>query len=407
MRPEIKIKDFSYDLPDERIAKYPLPERDQSKLLVYKEGKIDQDVFKNLASYIEGGPLMVFNDTKVVPARLFFRKKTGAHIEVFCLEPHMPSEYNASFAAVTSCEWGCVIGNAKKWKGDEEIYLSNPESDKFIDELALSAQMVSRDGANAIVRFRWNTGIPFSEVLEHCGKIPIPPYLNRESEESDYERYQTLYALHRGSVAAPTAGLHFTERVLESLKGNGVDIERVCLHVGAGTFMPVKSDLITGHKMHREPFRVSLEVLKKIADNAGRVVAVGTTSIRTLESLYYIGVNIIEGRPAGYVDQWAPYDNDWKYSTEEALNAIIKYLDDNGLDVITASTGIIIVPGFRFRIVNRLVTNFHQPQSTLLLLISAFVGGDWKRIYDYAMDNGFRFLSYGDSSLLFRHETKL
>jgi S-adenosylmethionine:tRNA ribosyltransferase-isomerase len=401
--PEIRISDYDYGLPDERIAKFPLERRDASKLLVYgNDGEIKEDVFHNLPDYLEGNEMMVFNDTKVVPARLFFRKSTGAHIEIFCLEPYFPKDYNLSFASTGECEWNCIVGNMKKWKNDEVLQLAVPDDAGELNAIGLTAALVSRDGAGAVVRFNWSGGLPFSSVLEHCGKIPIPPYLNRESEESDYVRYQTLYARHRGSVAAPTAGLHFTDEVLADIKAKGVDMERICLHVGAGTFLPVKSDSISGHKMHNEPFRVSRDTLCRLLEKKGRVISVGTTSIRTLESLYYLGVKVLEGKDPDYVEQWAPYTREYGYTAEEALKALIGHIEKLGTDSITASTGIIIVPGFNFRMTDRLITNFHQPRSTLLLLISAFVGGDWRRIYDYALGNGFRFLSYGDSSLLYR-----
>ena len=344
--------------------------------------------------------MMVFNDTKVVPARLFFKRPTGAHIEIFCLEPDTPSEYNTNFATTGSCRWKCVIGNSKRLKDNELLDLDS-DSGEF-DGISPKARLISRDGQTGIVEFSWQGGIPFSELLERCGRIPIPPYLNRATEAIDIERYQTLYAHIRGSVAAPTAGLHFTSEVLEAIAGRGVDIENVCLHVGAGTFLPVKSSTIASHPMHREPFSVSRNLLCRILSVTGGITAVGTTSVRTLESLYYAGASCIEKGHPEDVTQWAPYEREWTYSTKEALEALVKYLDDNGLDKLQIGTRIIIVPGFDFRLVDRMVTNFHQPQSTLLLLISAFVGGDWQTIYNYALGHGFRFLSYGDSSLLFR-----
>lgn len=400
MIPDIKIEDYNYVLPDERIAKYPLPERDSSKLLVYKDGACTETVFKNLPQHIPSGSMMVFNDTKVVPARLFFKRPTGAHIEIFCLEPDTPSEYNTNFATTGNCRWKCVIGNSKRLKDNELLHLDS-DSGEF-DGISPKARLISRDGQTGIVEFSWQGGIPFSELLERCGRIPIPPYLNRATEAIDIERYQTLYAHIRGSVAAPTAGLHFTSEVLEAIAGRGVDIENVCLHVGAGTFLPVKSSTIASHPMHREPFSVSRNLLCRILSATGGITAVGTTSVRTLESLYYAGASCIENGHPEDVTQWAPYEREWTYSTEEALEALVKYLDDNGLDKLQIGTRIIIVPGFDFRLVDRMVTNFHQPQSTLLLLISAFVGGDWQTIYNYALGHGFRFLSYGDSSLLFR-----
>ncbi len=400
MIPDIKIEDYNYVLPDERIAKYPLSERDSSKLLVYKDGACTETVFKNLPQHIPAGSMMVFNDTKVVPARLFFKRPTGAHIEIFCLEPDTPSEYNTNFATTGRCRWKCVIGNSKRLKDNELLDLDS-DSGEF-DGISLKARLISRDGQTGIVEFSWQGGIPFSELLERYGRIPIPPYLNRATEAIDIERYQTLYAHIRGSVAAPTAGLHFTSEVLEAIAGRGVDIENVCLHVGAGTFLPVKSSTIASHPMHREPFSVSRNLLCRILSATGGITAVGTTSVRTLESLYYAGASCIENGHPEDVTQWAPYERDWTYSTEEALEALVKYLDDNGLDKLQIGTRIIIVPSFDFRLVDRMVTNFHQPQSTLLLLISAFVGGDWQTIYNYALGHGFRFLSYGDSSLLFR-----
>ena len=401
MIPEIHIEDYNYGLEDARIAKYPLPERDSSKLLHYKEGKVSEYIFKDLPSLLPERTLMVFNDTKVVPARLHFQRATGAHIEIFCLEPVNPVEYNTAFAASSQCSWKCVIGNAKKWKVDL-LHLYNPGGDPAIEAIGLEAHLLEREGQTGIVRFVWKDGSPFSSVLECAGTVPIPPYLNRESEAIDTERYQTLYAHIRGSVAAPTAGLHFTQTVLDGIKAKGIDMETVCLHVGAGTFLPVKSSLVSEHPMHREPFVVSKDLLRRLISHSGPVIAVGTTSVRTLESLYYIGVSCLEtGFPAD-VEQWAPYVRDYPYATEEALEAILAYLENNHLDSLVAGTRIIIVPGFQFRLVERLVTNFHQPESTLILLVSAFVKGDWRRIYDYALAHDFRFLSYGDSSLLER-----
>jgi S-adenosylmethionine:tRNA ribosyltransferase-isomerase len=293
------------------------------------------------------------------------------------------------------------VGNVKRWKSDV-LSLYNPEDDADVAQMDLKASLVERTGETSVVEFTWSNGAPFSKVLEICGSVPIPPYLNRETEDVDLTRYQTLYAKYRGSVAAPTAGLHFTENVLASIRARNIDIDNVCLHVGAGTFLPVKSSLVSEHTMHREPFVVTLAFLKKLLARKGRLIAVGTTSVRTLESLYYVGVKCIEnGRPID-VDQWDPYERDYAYTFEESISALIGYLEDNRMDSIQLGTRIIIVPGYRFRVVDILVTNFHQPQSTLLLLISAFVKGDWKNIYRHALDNGFRFLSYGDSSLLFR-----
>lgn len=402
MIPELRIEDYNYPLPDGRIAKYPLPERDSSKLLIYSGGKCRERIFRDLPEELPSDCIMVFNDTKVVPARLFFRRSTGAHIEIFCLEPIDPSDYNVSFACTERCRWKCVIGNAKRWKDDTLLYDAPDGSE--LSAMQLSAVLVDRDGQTGTVEFSWTGGEPFSRVLELCGQVPIPPYLNRDTEAIDLERYQTLYAHIRGSVAAPTAGLHFTDRVLSAIDGKGIDRQNVCLHVGAGTFLPVKSSLVSEHPMHREPVVVRKEFLLKLANSGKKVVAVGTTSVRTLESLYYAGVSCIENGGPHDVDQWAPYTRDYSYTLKESLNAIVDWLYRNGLDELKVGTRIIIVPGFKFRVVDMMVTNFHQPQSTLLLLISAFVGGDWKTIYDYALANDFRFLSYGDSSLLFRAE---
>ena len=403
---DIRIEDYNYTLPDERIAKYPLAQRDASQLLRYRDGKIDSFIFRELPELIPADSIMVFNDTKVVPARLYFKRETGAVIEIFCLEPVAPPEYNTIFASRETCRWKCVIGNAKRWKNDT-LTFANVSDDPEVAALQLTADLISREGQTGVVEFRWQGGEVFSNVLDRCGKVPIPPYLNRDTEAIDLERYQTTYAHIRGSVAAPTAGLHFTQEVLERLRAKGIDTETVCLHVGAGTFLPVKSSNVADHPMHREPFTVRKAFLRTLLEGLaeGRkktLVAVGTTSVRTLESLYYAGVSCLENGHPEDVGQWVPYTRTYDYSTEEALQAIVDYLDRQGLEELKIGTRIIIVPGFRFRLVDLLVTNFHQPESTLLLLISAFVGGDWRTIYDYALGHGYRFLSYGDSSLLYR-----
>lgn len=401
MIPEIRIEDYNYTLPDERIAKYPLSERDASKLLYYRDSTPIESKFLNIADYLPEDSMMVFNDTKVVPARLHFQRPTGAHIEIFCLEPVQPAEYVTMFEVTERCRWKCIVGNVKRWKSDL-LTLYNPDASQEVSEMDLKAALIERTGETSIVEFTWSNGVPFSKVLEICGSVPIPPYLNRDTEEVDLTRYQTLYAKYRGSVAAPTAGLHFTETVLDSIRAKNIDIDNVCLHVGAGTFLPVKSSLVSEHTMHREPFVVTLDFLKKLLSRKGRLIAVGTTSVRTLESLYYVGVKCIEtGKPLD-VMQWDPYEREYAYSFEESISALISYLESNGMQNIQLGTSIIIVPGYEFKVVDILVTNFHQPQSTLLLLISAFVKGDWKNIYNFALDHGFRFLSYGDSSLLFR-----
>lgn len=403
MIPEIHIEDYNYELPDSRIAKYPLNHRDSSKLLCYRYNTPETYVFSEIASLIPNGAVMVFNDTKVVPARLHFQRSSGAHIEIFCLEPVVPEEYVSMFAVTDKCRWKCIVGNVKRWKSDT-LRLYNPHDDKEVRAMDLKADLIERQGETSIVEFSWDNSEPFSKVLEVCGSVPIPPYLNRDTEAIDLERYQTLYARYRGSVAAPTAGLHFTENVLHDIRERGISTETVCLHVGAGTFLPVKTSLVSEHRMHREPFVVTLDFLEKLIAKKGPLVAVGTTSVRTLESLYYLGVKCIENGEPQDVGQWEPYERTYPYSLEESLSSIVKYLKDNSLDQLQVGTSIIIVPGYKFKVVDILVTNFHQPQSTLLLLISAFVGGDWKTIYDYAMANDFRFLSYGDSSILFRHD---
>lgn len=400
MIPQIHIADYAYPLTEDRIAKYPLPERDASKLLIYRDGAIEESVFRHLPGHLPWHRLMVFNDTRVVPARLFFRRESGARIEVFCLEPVKPAEYNLSFAAADHCSWKCVIGNSKRWKDDEELRFDCPP-DSEAAALDLRARLVARDERTGCVAFSWQGGAPFSKVLEVCGQVPIPPYLNRKTEDIDLERYQTLYAHIRGSVAAPTAGLHFSQRVLDDLHARGIRTETICLHVGAGTFLPVKTESIADHPMHREPFFVPRELLRSLCADGG-CIAVGTTSVRTLESLYYIGVHCIEQGTPSDVEQWEPYTRSYGYSTQEALQALLDWMDAHDCPVLEAGTRIIIVPGFRFRLVEAMITNFHQSESTLILLVAAFVGEDWRKIYKYALSHGFRFLSYGDSSLLYR-----
>ena len=401
MIPQIRIEDYNYPLPDERIAKYPLQQRDASKLLCYKDNTPVEYTFKDMPSLLPEGSLMVFNDTKVVPARLHFQRASGAHIEIFCLEPVLPEEYVTMFAVTDRCRWKCIVGNVKRWKNDT-LALYNPNSDALVAEMGLKADLIERMGETSIVEFSWDNGAPFSRVLEICGSVPIPPYLNRDTEDIDLERYQTLYARFRGSVAAPTAGLHFTEAVLGEIKAKNINVETVCLHVGAGTFLPVKSSLVSEHTMHREPFVITLSFLEKLLAKTGKLIAVGTTSVRTLESLYYIGVKCIEKGHPEDVCQWEPYEREYSYTLTQSLEALASYMKDNSLSNLQLGTSIIIVPGYEFKVVDVLVTNFHQPQSTLLLLISAFVKGKWKDIYEFAMNNDFRFLSYGDSSVLFR-----
>ena len=401
MEPEIRISDFSYVLPEDKIAKYPLQNRDDSKILIFKNREISESKFSNLVELLPEDSLMIFNNSKVVPARLLFKKDSGANIEIFCLEPHFPVEYNTSFAATESCSWLCVVGNSKKWKNGHVLF--NEHGDKELADYQFKAKILNKSEDKFIIEFTWKSGIPFSELMEHCGRVPIPPYLKRDAEAADTERYQTLYARHRGSVAAPTAGLHFTNEVIKKIENKGIDKGELCLHVGAGTFLPVKSELIKDHNMHSEPFSVSEELLIKLLNhNKKRVIAVGTTSARCLESLYYLGIHCIESGDPSSVSQWEPYDREYKYTLEESLKALMEWMKSNRKSTIDTRTMIIIVPNFKFRIVDVLITNFHQPKSTLLLLISAFIGEDWRRVYDYSLANDFRFLSYGDSSILFR-----
>ena len=397
----IKISDYNYQLPDERIAKFPLQVRDQSKLLVYRQGEVSDNIFTSLPDYIESGEMMVFNNTKVIQARLHFRKETGALIEIFCLEPIRPNDYALNFQQTRHSAWLCMIGNLKKWK---EGALSKEVTVKG-QNITLTATRGECMGTSHWIDFSWNNEtVTFADILEVFGELPIPPYLNRETQESDKETYQTVYSKIKGSVAAPTAGLHFTERVLNSLKGKGVDLEEVTLHVGAGTFRPVKSEEISGHDMHTEYISVNRSTIEKLIAHGGQTVAVGTTSVRTLESLYFVGMNIRKHPDASqeqlHVGQWQPYDEENDLTTLEALQFILDYMERNHLEALHTSTQIIIAPGYTFKIVKKIVTNFHQPQSTLLLLVSAFVKGDWHKIYNYALGHGFRFLSYGDSSIL-------
>lgn len=402
----IRIADYNYELPDERIAKFPLAERDSSKLLVYNHGEVSEDKFTNLPKYLPKGALMVFNNTRVIRARLHFQKETGAQIEVFCMEPFAPIEYQQNFAQTGSVEWLCMIGNLKRWKSGILTKELNIKGETVIlTAERLPYESPNATGTNHRVRFSWNDDkVAFSEVLEAVGELPIPPYLNRETQESDLKTYQTVYSKVKGSVAAPTAGLHFTERVLKALDDAGIDCEELTLHVGAGTFKPVKSEEIADHEMHSEYIVVKRQTIEKLLAHGGEAIAVGTTSVRTLESLYYIGVKLLQNPHLSEnelaVDQWMPYETNPTATPVEAMQAILDYLDSNHLPALHTSTQIIIAPGYEYKIVKRMVTNFHQPQSTLLLLVSAFVHGDWHKIYDFALAHDFRFLSYGDSSLL-------
>ena len=407
------IADFNYPLPDERIAKYPLPERDHSKLLIYRDGAVSEDHFYNVGEYINPSALLIYNNTRVIQARLEFYKTTGARIEVFCLEPLTPHDYQLSLSSTTGCTWKCMVGNAKKWH-DEPVTLTINHSPSAI---TLRAYKEAQMGNTFAVRFEWDgDDISFAEILDAAGELPIPPYLNRKTEASDLKTYQTVYSRIKGSVAAPTAGLHFTESVLADLHRRGIETDELTLHVGAGTFLPVKTADANEHTMHTEIIAVPRETIAHILAKLGSIVAVGTTSMRTLESLYFIGCQLRNAEMSEYrnidsihVDQFEPYENDSQHSalsprlsTAEALQSILDYLDATHQQTLHAETQIMIKPGYTFHVVDQLITNFHQPQSTLLLLVSAFVGGDWHTIYDYALSHDFRFLSYGDSSILTR-----
>ena len=398
---KISINDYDYPLADERIAKFPLEERDSSKLLVYRGGEISERRFCNIGEELPAGSLLVFNNTKVVRARLVMHKPSGARVEVFCLEPHAPADYEHAFSVKGECEWSCIVGNLKKWKeGAVEIPFSHEGTD-----YTLRAYIAERGTREHIVRFEWQAPMTFGELLEYLGRIPIPPYLNRESEDIDNTRYQTVYSRFEGSVAAPTAGLHFTQPLIERLRGEGFEFAEVTLHVGAGTFLPVKDEDATQHAMHTEHFDITLESLRQLRSKWGSIVAVGTTSVRTLESLTALAWRIKQGQEYNgeVVGQWELYDIPAEFTGAEALDILIEYAQNNGLQHLKAATEIMITPlGFNYRIVRNIVTNFHQPKSTLLLLVSAYVGKDWHKIYDYALTHDFRFLSYGDSSLLIR-----
>ena len=447
---EILIEDYNYPLPDERIAKYPLAKRDTSKLLVYRDGQVSEDVFAHVGEYLSSQSLLIYNNTRVIQARLEFHKNSlgaqgatkpstplnnevtrGARIEIFCLEPLQPNDHQLALSSTAGCTWKCMIGNAKKWKAGA---LSLPVTLSSGENVTLLAEKGQQIGNTFEVRFSWTSNcltaqrsnnevvqpqsgltgvadvnISFAEILDAVGELPIPPYLNRKTEESDKTTYQTVYSRIKGSVAAPTAGLHFTNEVLDGLRAKGVQTAEVTLHVGAGTFQPVKVANANEHTMHTEIIAVPRDTITTLMDNLGHIVAVGTTSMRTLESLYFIGEQL-HATP-NYstlhdatlsVAQFAPYTREYTLSTREALRALVDYLDATGQDVLHAETQIMIKPGYQFHVVDQLITNFHQPKSTLLLLVSAFVGGDWHTIYDYALANNFRFLSYGDSSILTR-----
>ncbi len=405
MNKEIKISDYNYPLPDERIAKFPLESRNLSKLLIYKESAISEDKFSNLESILPANSMLVFNNTKVIHARIIMHKPSGARIEVFCLEPHSPSDYERAFASYGSTSWSCIIGNSKKWK---EGYIEiNFDYDG--KECKLRAFREESVNEKQIVRFEWDTDMSFGQMLEHLGKIPIPPYLNRDTEEIDETRYQTVYSKFEGSVAAPTAGLHFSTEQIERMKTQGIKFEEVTLHVGAGTFLPVKCDNAAEHHMHTEHFDITLQTLNNLIDNYGLITAVGTTTVRTLESVSALGYRILlsgipdEGRTIG---QWELYDIPTDVQGLDLLVTLRDYMQKSSIERLKASTCIMITPGYKFRVITNIITNFHQPKSTLLLLVSAMVGENWKNIYNFALENDFRFLSYGDSSIIFGKESK-
>ena len=432
---EILIEEYNYRLPDERIAKYPLAERDQSKLLIYRNGQVSEDHFHHIGEYLPADSLLIYNNTRVIQARLEFHKQSpsnaepllnnskqplhntqGARIEIFCLEPLEPHDYQLSLGSTEGCTWKCMIGNAKKWKTGA---LSLPVHLPSGEQITLFAEKGEQTGNTFAVHFSWNSPLEggwegsFAEILDAVGELPIPPYLNRKTEESDKTTYQTVYSRIKGSVAAPTAGLHFTDKVLDGLRQRGIQTAEVTLHVGAGTFQPVKVADANQHTMHTEIIAVPKATIQTIINNLGHIVAVGTTSMRTLESLYFLGSQLhsalssLEGRSGGStlsVAQFEPYEQEHTLSTAEALQAIVDYLSLTGQDALHAETQIMIKPGYTFHVVDQLITNFHQPKSTLLLLVSAFVGGDWHTIYDYALSHDFRFLSYGDSSILYKKQ---
>lgn len=408
---KINLEEYNYDLPDERIAQYPTEERDKSNLLIYRGGKISKDIFRNIDSYLPPDSFLVFNNTRVIRARLLFRKETGASIEVMCLEPVMPAEYELSLGSRNPVEWKCIIGNLKKWKTG----LLSTEFNFNGMQIILSAEKVKEEGEAWRLRFSWTSEeITFGEVIELAGHIPLPPYIEREDEANDNLRYQTVYSKINGSVAAPTAGLHFTESVFNKLKKKGIRSDEITLHVGAGTFKPIKSDSVLDHEMHCEHFYVSADTVRALIMNEGKIISAGTTSVRTLESIYWLGVKILsesvhetDSETRGTASlltlgQWEVYDLDSAVPLKTAMEAILNYMHLEKLNYLHASTSVMIIPSYKFKIINGIITNFHQPCSTLLLLISAWIGEDWKKIYRFAIENNFRFLSYGDSSLLFR-----
>ncbi len=412
MIPPINISDYSYTLPEDQIAVYPLSERDQSKLLLWNEGTISEDIFSHAGRVVPANSLLVFNNTRVIHARLIFHIPSGARVEIFCLEPHQPADYQLSFQSTTVVEWKCLVGNARKWKRGA-LKLTVPVGDTMV---TLHAEMAGRMGNAFCIRFTWNHSVTFATLIEAAGSMPIPPYLNRQAENIDDDRYQTTYARIDGSVAAPTAGLHFTPRVMEKLRDKHIAFAELTLHVGAGTFQPVKSERVADHDMHTETVNVTKAFLEQLMHNEGRVLAVGTTSVRSLESLYWLGAGCseaIQGNNSGtgenqenssegctfHVDQWQPYTHNTDLPPATAITNLLNWMENHQTGQLSFTTSIIIIPGYRFRMIRGMFTNFHQPNSTLLLLVAAFLGNDWKKVYDYALHHGFRFLSYGDANL--------
>ena len=398
----IKISNFNYELTENQIAKYPLKNRDKSKLLIWQKGILKENIFENCADFLPANSQLVFNNTRVIHARLYFKKNTGAKIEIFCLEPIKPADYQVAFQTTQKVIWKCLVGNSKKWKSG--ILTSTISIKK--EKIKLQAEKKRQLQNSFEIEFTWNKPVTFSEIIEYAGELPIPPYLNRDTEKSDEESYQTVYAKIDGSVAAPTAGLHFTEKVFASLSEKKIASHEITLHVGAGTFQPVKSETIDGHTMHHEMVIIQKSIIEKLLQSPLNIIAVGTTSVRSLESLYWIGLQLEKGRfnsNSPEIKQWEPYENKAEISTSRALQNVINFLNNQKLNQIQFATQIIILPGYNFKIINGMFTNFHQPQSTLLLLISAFLGESWKEVYNYALKNNFRFLSYGDSNLYLKN----
>lgn len=395
---DITIKDYTYELPDERIARFPLSERDQSKLLVYNKGNIHETTYATLYKEIPQDSMLVFNNTKVVEARLLFQKSTGSTIEVFCLEPaETYADITSAMLQQQKVLWKCMIGGAKKWK--DEVLKKIVITQK--GEVSFSAKKIEKHNDYFLIEFSWNSSLSFAEMLHALGEIPLPPYLNRKTEASDRERYQTVYAAFDGSVAAPTAGLHFTESLMQNLSGKNIQQNYLTLHVGAGTFKPVKAAIMNDHEMHTEFFEIEKSFIEKLSlQKNNNIIAVGTTSLRTLESLYWMGVKLLSGKGFGSLQQWECYSLAQHFTVDDAMNALLDFMRKNHYEILYGKTQIIIAPGYQLKVAHGIVTNFHQPNSTLLLLVAAVVGEDWKKIYDYALQNNFRFLSYGDGSLL-------